>query len=723
MEEEKEEAEEPPSCAALSVGFWDAFAGGKQWKEPVLAVLSCSSVGKDHFLLLATDGSVRGEEGRRPSPSSSPPKQQQAAAEAAAAAAAEPGAAAAAAAEEAAHAGAAYQHGRLLLPSKSVPCKPESLLHRRVCLLVYAKERPTPLVTDLLLLPGLWLRPQKAFFVPHPLYARESSKNESGEKKKTTNTQGRRKAANGGSEEEAAVDTGRKRERTTGEEKGNNGKQKTPVYCRSRGGPVAKVQRGVQTALADLHLYSHHWEIVTRVSYKSPVRCFANAKGESSLFSVNLIDRQGTEIRATFFGRAVSLWFSKIEVGKVYTFSGGILQRANRTHNPLSHEVEIKFDATAQIEEAADDPSIPLQRFERVKLADISSLPVGSLVDVLAFVAEAKEPQTIISKTKNEELVRRELTLLDSSGVSVSLAAFGPQALQLPQSALAGSPLLAIKGARVNDYAGRACLSSTAQMQISLFSPLPSSASNEKAGVSLLPRGQAALSCGVCEDQLEAERRWWLSASKNEKTAAASRRTDSGAFQTLRQISEAADKMREEEAGSTKTFRATASVFDLLGGKFIWLACPTCKRKVQKELPSASTSNNYKCNKCRSAVIPERRWMLSLKLVDFSGSLNCVALGDQGQAIMDAVSQTAESLSQIEGGGVDTRGRTFADVLEQLTFCEFEFEFLVKCEMYKEEKTVQVMVRSASWVAADPSVGCMRNVKEIGSLLVEARRT
>lgn len=40
------------------------------------------------------------------------------------------------------------------------------------------------------------------------------------------------------------------------------------VYARSRNGPVAKVQRGVRTTIRDLHLYSHHWELLARISYK-----------------------------------------------------------------------------------------------------------------------------------------------------------------------------------------------------------------------------------------------------------------------------------------------------------------------------------------------------------------------------------------------------------------------------------------------------------------------
>ncbi|KAL8452196.1 hypothetical protein Emed_001503 [Eimeria media] len=628
-----------------------------------------------------------------------------------------------------------YQYGRLLVQKKTIACKPELLVNRIVSPLVYArcpiKGRLTPVVTDLQLFPGQWIRP-KAEFVSHPLYASDPPGPDAKRPRKAEDSVA----------DEAAADSLSKQSQKGNEDdpSGTSNPTRSPVYNRSRGGPVAKVQRGVRTALADLHLYSHHWEVLARVSFKSPVRCFANAKGESSLFTVNLIDAQATEIRATFFGRAVCLWYPRLHVGRVYTFSGGILQRANRVHNPFPHEVEIKFDATAQIEEAEDMPSIPLQKFERVKIADIQKLPSGTIVDLLAFVTEAKEPQTIISRTKNEELVRRELTLLDSSGSSISLALFGAQAMKLHQTTLTNTPLLAIKGAiyneddlrlvrscrtdiltstrsaRVTEYAGRACLSSTTQMQMCSFSIDQSASEDPNVGVSLLSQGPGGL-CGVSNDQLDAERRWWHSEGDRLATASAVKSTATLGFQALKEIGVEAERLLEEAPGSTKSFRTIASVFDLLGGKFVWLACPTCKRKVQKELPSASTTGAYKCNKCRCAVTPEPRWMLSLKLADFSGTLNCVALGDQGQAIMQVVDTTAEGLSKLEAGGVDTRGRTFASILEQLSFAEFDLQLTAKCDVYKEDKTVQVMVRSASSIAANGYAQAARNVELTERLL------
>ncbi|CDJ49102.1 hypothetical protein, conserved [Eimeria brunetti] len=51
----------------------------------------------------------------------------------------------------------------------------------------------------------------------------------------------------------------------------------------------------------------------------------------------------------------------------------------------------------------SDDDSIPLQKFHRVFLQNLSSLSPGSLVDVLAFVVAAKEVDTVLSKHQEQQ--------------------------------------------------------------------------------------------------------------------------------------------------------------------------------------------------------------------------------------------------------------------------------------------------------------------------------
>lgn len=43
------------------------------------------------------------------------------------------------------------------------------------------------------------------------------------------------------------------------------------------------------------------------------------------------------------------------------------------------------------------------RRFGRVQLADLRDRPIGTNVDVLAFVVEAKEPQTVISRVSFDQ--------------------------------------------------------------------------------------------------------------------------------------------------------------------------------------------------------------------------------------------------------------------------------------------------------------------------------
>lgn len=53
--------------------------------------------------------------------------------------------------------------------------------------------------------------------------------------------------------------------------------------------------------------------IKARVTSKSPVRTWANARGEGKLFSIDLVDESG-EIRATAFKEQCDKFYDMIEV-------------------------------------------------------------------------------------------------------------------------------------------------------------------------------------------------------------------------------------------------------------------------------------------------------------------------------------------------------------------------------------------------------------------------
>ena len=59
------------------------------------------------------------------------------------------------------------------------------------------------------------------------------------------------------------------------------------------------------------------WTIKARITSKSELRRWSNAKGEGTLFSIDLLDSDGGEIRATFFKEACEKFFPVLEEGKV----------------------------------------------------------------------------------------------------------------------------------------------------------------------------------------------------------------------------------------------------------------------------------------------------------------------------------------------------------------------------------------------------------------------
>lgn len=65
------------------------------------------------------------------------------------------------------------------------------------------------------------------------------------------------------------------------------------------------------------HINFFSWTIKARITSKSDIRRWSNAKGEGTLFSIDLLDNEGGEIRATFFKDACEKFFPVLEEGKV----------------------------------------------------------------------------------------------------------------------------------------------------------------------------------------------------------------------------------------------------------------------------------------------------------------------------------------------------------------------------------------------------------------------
>mmetsp|Transcript_952 Transcript_952/g.2275 ORF Transcript_952/g.2275 Transcript_952/m.2275 type:complete len:643 (+) Transcript_952:206-2134(+) len=220
--------------------------------------------------------------------------------------------------------------------------------------------------------------------------------------------------------------------------------------------PIVRTSASGQpiTPIAALNMYSNRWVIRAKVTSKSAIRTWSNAKGEGSLFSAELLDASGMDVRCTFFKEAVDKFYSFLEENQVYNFSGGRLKVANMQYNTCKSQFEITFDQNAEIHLEQGGGDDIRESYDFVKIADLERRDPQGYVDVLGVVKHVGEPTTIVSKKSGKELLKCELTVEDDSAAEIKLTMWGDTAQAAP-SKFANGPVVAFKRARLSDYGGR----------------------------------------------------------------------------------------------------------------------------------------------------------------------------------------------------------------------------------------------------------------------------
>lgn len=242
--------------------------------------------------------------------------------------------------------------------------------------------------------------------------------------------------------------------------------QPPPLYVNR--GPIAKNEApAVIFPISRLNPFQGRWTIKARVSSKGELRAYNNPKGDGKVFSFDLIDSEGGEIRVTCFNSAAEQYYPIIEFGKVYLISKGSIKPANKKYNVLNHEYEMTLDSGSMVEPCEDDSKIPGVAFNFRQISDIELLPSETILDVIGVIISIS-PASIVMKKNGTETVKRSLQLKDMSGRSVEVSLWGSsvnsEGQQLQSMCDSGQfPILAIKGSRVTDFNGKtlSCLPSS----------------------------------------------------------------------------------------------------------------------------------------------------------------------------------------------------------------------------------------------------------------------
>jgi len=442
--------------------------------------------------------------------------------------------------------------------------------------------------------------------------------------------------------------------------------QPPPVY-KGRGAVVKNEAPARIIPIAALNPYQGRWAIKARVTAKGDLRRYNNARGDGKVFSFDLLDSDGGEIRVTCFNAVVDRFYNVIEVGKVYMISKGSLKPAQKNFNHLKNEWEIFLESTSTVELCPDeDDSIPRQQFSFRPISDIENVDNNSILDVIGVVTSVN-PSVPILRKNGMETLRRILSLKDSSGRSVEFTLWGEfcnrEGQQLQEMVDSGFfPILAVKAGKVNDFSGKSIGSiSTTQLFINPEFP---EANSLRQWFDLV--GKDSASHSISRDVIPG-------GSKNEVRKTVSQIKDEG--------------LGRSDKPDWITIRATISFIKT--DTFCYTACPLvigdrqCNKKVTR-----SGNTRWQCDRCNQEFEEcDYRYLLQAQILDGTGLTWVTAFQEAGEEIME---YSAKDLYMLKHEQQDDE--RFGEIIKSRLFKQFMFRLKIKEELYGDEQKVKITV-------------------------------
>lgn len=412
---------------------------------------------------------------------------------------------------------------------------------------------------------------------------------------------------------------------------------------------------GLTYPINSLSPYQNKWVIRARVTNKSSIRTWSNAKGEGKLFSMDLKDETG-EIRATAFREQVDKFYDMIEIDKVYYISKCQLKPANKQYSTLKNDYEMTFTADTIIQPCMDDSasSIPSIQYNFVPISSIANMEPNAIVDVIGVVKTVSELQNFTSRASGRDLQKRDVTLVDSSNAAIQLTLWGEKATTFDQYS---QPVVAIKSAKVTEY-----------------------------------NGGKTLSGGVMKENPESDesyklRRWFDEGNAENISVSISAKTGGGGnYNTPWMTFQEAKESNLGTGEKPDYFQCKALVHNIRSGNAVYKACPTqdCNKKVVDQ-----ENGTYRCERCNQEFPNFKyRLLLSLLIGDWTSNRYVTAFQEVGEALLNRTSQEI-------GETLESDKEEVERIFNTVAFQSYIFRLRSKVEHYGDTPRNKIIVMHA----------------------------
>lgn len=407
-------------------------------------------------------------------------------------------------------------------------------------------------------------------------------------------------------------------------------------------------------AIEQLSPYQNMWTIKARVSFKSDIKTWSNQRGEGKLFNVNLLDTSG-EIRATAFNDNAIKFNDILQEGKVYYVSKARIQPSKPQFSNLKHPYELQLDRDTVVEECFDVTDVPKMNFNFIKLNNMDTQEPNSNVDVLGVIQIVNPHFELVSKS-GKKFDRRDITIVDDSGFSISLGLWGEQALNFN---LSEGSIIAIKGARVSDFNGKS-------LTMGFNSTLHANPE--------IPEAYAV--------------KGWYDAKGSETQFQSLKSEFNGDQNTGKFIASRITiaKAIEENLGRSEKgdfFSVKAAISFLKVDNFAYPACSSegCQKKVLEQ-----SDGTWRCEKCEiNHPSPKWRYMLTISIMDETQQIWLTLFNDQAEQLLGVDANTLVSLKEKDVN-------EFQRVTQNIQMDQYDFRIRAREDNYNDESRIRYTV-------------------------------
>eukprot|EP00771_Trimastix_marina_P001202 gnl/Trimastix_PCT/2256.p2 GENE.gnl/Trimastix_PCT/2256~~gnl/Trimastix_PCT/2256.p2 ORF type:complete len:454 (-),score=150.47 gnl/Trimastix_PCT/2256:175-1536(-) len=409
---------------------------------------------------------------------------------------------------------------------------------------------------------------------------------------------------------------------------------------------------------------SRSWKIKARVTQKSPKKFYRTKTGnEGFLFSVDLLDEEGGEIRGVAFGNIAETWFDKVEAQKVYYIEKGEIRPANKRFSPKS-DYEIQFGPETNIVECREEAAIPAMKWDWKTLGDLTAARVDTVADVRGIIKEIGQPQSFTSRAKGTPLTKLSFHIFDSTAKSIEVTIWNDDIAQFQAQDFQPGDIIGLKNYRLGEFMSNRTLGSAMG---SFFIKNPEGASDLQ--------------------------QWYSQHPDIQLTSIAA--TGGGSGQTMRPT-ERKSVMQAKSEGLGRGekpdyFMLTGGITYLKRDNIGYPACPECNRKVSFSEPL----QQWSCVNCNKSVTPQYRYIMSFMVSDATGSMWLGAFNEAGQQLLGISAQEMHDMQQSDSDRADA-------MLSDLTFHPLRIKARAKLDHYQDEDRVRYSIVAVSPIKEFP---------------------